>query len=63
VKKAEEVMTLPGGAKVKLSLSPTMKLEIAIEHKGEDGSWSSTRESFVAEKDGRLMIPVPVDVK
>ena len=63
VKKAEEVMTLLGGTKVRLSLPPIMKLKIAVQHKGADGSWSSTRGSFVAEKDGRLVIPVPVDVK
>jgi hypothetical protein len=63
VKKADETMTLPGGGTVKLPFSPTHKLKIAVEHKGKDGTWSSTRESFLAEKDGKLVIPVPVDAK
>lgn len=63
VKKAGETMTLPGGAKVKLSLRPTRKLKIALKHHGKNISWSSTRESYVAEQDGKLVIPVPVDAK
>ena len=63
VKKAAETMDGPGGSKMKLPLKPTKKLKITIEHKDSNGSSSSTSESFVAEKDGRLVIPVPVDVK
>ncbi|MGI8437600.1 MAG: hypothetical protein ACR2NX_11960 [Chthoniobacterales bacterium] len=44
---------------VTLPLKPIKKLQITTESK--DGS--STSESFVAEADGKLVIPVPVAVK
>ncbi len=62
-KKAEETMDGPGGMKMKLPLKPIKKLKISVEHKDANGSSTSTSESFVAEKDGKLVIPVPVDVK
>ena len=62
-KKAAEVQEGPGGVKMRLSLKPTKKLKITIEKKDGDNSFSSTSESFVAEKDGRYVIPVPTDVK
>jgi hypothetical protein len=62
-KKAAETMDGPDGAKMKLPLKPIKKLKIAVEHKDENGSSTSARESYVAEKDGRLVIPVPVDAK
>ncbi len=63
VKKAEEPMPGPGGQKLKLSLKPTKKLMITIEKKDENGSSSSSSENFVAEKDGKFVIPVPANAK
>jgi hypothetical protein len=40
-------------------LKPTRKLVISIETKTADGSSSRKTENFVAEKDGKLVIPVP----
>ena len=53
----------PGGMKTKMPLKPTKKLMTTVEHKDANGSSSSKNESFVVEKDGKLVIPVPVDVK
>jgi hypothetical protein len=62
-KKASEPMDGPGGMKTRLPLKPTKKLKITVEHKDDNGSSTSTSESFIAEKDGKFVIPVPVDVK
>jgi hypothetical protein len=62
-KKADEAMDGPGGAKMRLALKPTKKLKITVETKDSNGSSSSTSESFVAEKDGKFVIPVPVTAK
>ena len=58
VKKATTPMDGPTG-KVCLNLKPTKKLVIKVEKKDENGSSSSNSENFVAEKDGKLVIPVP----
>jgi hypothetical protein len=63
VKKASEVQTGPDGTKAKLPLTPTKKLKISIETKDANGSSSSSSEAFVAEKDGKYVIPVPASVK
>ena len=63
VKKATEVQTGPDGSKAKLPLTPTKKLKISVEMKDANGSSSSSSESFVAEKDGKYVIPVPATVK
>ena len=63
VKKAEKIQDGPGGVKLKLPLTPTKKLKITVETKDANGSSSSTSESFVAETDGKLVIPVPVAAK
>jgi hypothetical protein len=63
VKKAAEVQTGPDGSKAQLSLKPTKKLKITIESKDANGSSSSSSENFVAEKDGKYVIPVPATVK
>src|SRR5437763_4222819 len=42
-----------------LNLKPTKKLVIKVEKKDENGSSSNTSENFVAEKDGKFVIPVP----
>jgi hypothetical protein len=62
-KKAEKIQDGPGGTKLKLPFKPTKKLKITVETKDSNGSSSSTSESFVAEKDGKLVIPVPVAAK
>ena len=58
VKKATTPMDGPTG-KVCLNLKPTKKLVIKVEQKDANGSSSSNSENFVAEKDGKLVIPVP----
>ena len=58
VKKATTPMDGPTG-KVCLNLKPTRKLVIKVETKDASGSSSSSSENFVAEKDGKLVIPVP----
>jgi hypothetical protein len=63
VKKAAEVQTGPDGKKTQLPLKPTRKLKISIETKDANGSSSSSSESFVAETDGKYVIPVPAEVK
>jgi hypothetical protein len=63
VKKAAETMDGPGGAKMKLPLKPIRKLVIKIEQKDGDSHSTSSSESFVAEKDGKLLIPVPSPAK
>jgi len=58
VKKATTPMDGPTG-KVCLNIKPTKKLVIKVEQKDANGSSSSSSENFVAEKDGKLVIPVP----
>ena len=62
-KQASQAQEGPGGQKFKLSLQPTKKLKISIENKDANGSSNSSTESFVAEKDGKLVIPLPADAK
>jgi hypothetical protein len=62
-KKAAATQDGPGGMKTKLPLQPTKKLKITVEQTDANGSSSSTSESFIAEKDGKFVIPVPVDAK
>ena len=63
VKKASEVQTGPDGSKAKLPLTPTKKLKISIETKDANGSSTSSTENFIAENDGKYVIPVPAVVK
>ena len=58
MKKATAPQDGPSG-KVCLNLQPTKKLVIMIEKKDENGSSSNTTENFIAEKDGKFVIPVP----
>jgi hypothetical protein len=58
LKKATTPMDGPTG-KVCLNLKPTKKLVIKVEKKDANGSSSSSSENFVAEKDGKFVIPVP----
>jgi hypothetical protein len=53
----------PGGMKTKLPLKPTKKLRITVETKDGDNSSSSTNEIFVAEKEGKYVIPVPASAQ
>jgi len=62
-KEAEGVQDGPGGMKTRLPLKPTKKLKITVETKDGDNTSSSTSSSFVAERDGKFVIPVPVTVK
>jgi hypothetical protein len=57
------VQTGPDGSKAKLPLTPTKKLKISVETKDSNGSSSNSTENFVAEKDGKYVIPVPAAVK
>ena len=58
-KKAVTPMDSPTGGKICLTLKPTKKLIIKVEKKDANGSSTSTSESFIAEKDGKFVIPVP----
>jgi hypothetical protein len=58
-KKAATSMDSPTGGKVCLTLKPTKKLVIKVEKKDANGSSTSTSENFIAEKDGKFVIPVP----
>ena len=58
VTKSEQSMNGPFG-KMCLTLKPTKKLQITIEENDGNGSSSSTTTRFVAENDGKLVIPVP----
>jgi len=58
-KKAATPMDSPTGGKVCLTLKPNKKLVIKVEKKDANGSSTSTSENFIAEKDGRFVIPVP----
>lgn len=58
MKKAGEPQEGPGG-KMCLTLKPIKKLTIKVEHKDDNGSSTSSSTSFVAEKDGKLVIPAP----
>jgi hypothetical protein len=62
-KDAEKVMDGPGGMKLRLPLKPTNKLKITTETKDDNGTSSSTNETFVAENDCKLVIPVPISAK
>jgi len=57
VKKAATPQDSPTGGKVCLTLKPTKKLVIKIEKKDANGSSSSSTENFIAEKDGKFVIP------
>jgi hypothetical protein len=62
-KQASEIETGPDGSKAQLPLKPTKKLKISIETKDAGGSSTSSTTNFVAEKDGKYVIPVPATVK
>lgn len=55
-----EPMEMPDGKKYKMPIQPIKQLVVVIEEKSENGSSKSTSKSPVAEKAGKLVIPVPV---
>lgn len=63
MKKATALQPSPSGEQVKLPLTPIKKLVVKVAENGPNGSSTSTSESFVAEADGKLVIPVPGPVK
>ncbi len=63
IKKAAEAMPGPSGAQAKLPVAPSKKLVLKVSVGDANGSSNSTSESFVAEIDGKYMIPVPGPVK
>jgi len=62
-KKAEGTQEGPDGQKTRLPLKPTKKLKMTVETKDGESSSSSSSESFVAEQDGKFVIPVPAPAK
>ena len=58
VTKAEQSLNGPFG-QMCLTLKPTKNLQITIEQKDANGSSNSTSTRYVAEDDGKLVIPVP----
>jgi hypothetical protein len=58
-KKAGEPQPSPDGGKVCLLLPPTKKLVVSVETKDGESTSNSTSTNFLAEKDGKLVIPVP----
>lgn len=61
--KFNEPMTMPDGKKYTMLIKPMKRLVIKTESKDANGSSSGTSSSPVAEKDGKLVIPVPVPAK
>ena len=61
--KAMAAMPGPGGKSFKLTLTPVKKLVIKRSEKSASGSSSSTSTVFVAEADGKLVVPVPGPAK
>ena len=60
---AAKAMPGPGGKSMKLTLTPVRKLVIKRTTKDASGSSSSTSQVYVAEADGKLVIPVPGPAK
>jgi hypothetical protein len=63
VKKASEIQTGPDGSKTQLPLKPTKKLKINLDRKDSSDKTVTSTTSFIAEKDGKYVIPVPAAVK
>jgi len=61
--KLNEPQTMPDGKKFKLPLEPYKQLVVTVESKGASGSGKGTSKMPVAEKDGKIVIPVPVPAK
>ena len=54
---------MPDGKMYVMGLKPVKQLVIVIEEKSDSGSSKSTSKLPVAEKDGKLVIPLPVPAK
>jgi hypothetical protein len=63
MEKMSKPMEMPDGKSYVMSLKPYKQLVVVSESKSGDGSSKSTRKSPVAEKDGKLVIPLPVPAK
>lgn len=63
VKKAAEVQPSPSGGEVALLVKPTKKLVLKMTSSDASGNSSGSSETFVAEVDGKYLIPVPGPVK
>lgn len=61
--RATAVQPLPSGEDAKLPLTPVKKLVIKIQSSDASGTSTSSSESFVAEHDGKFVIPVPGPLK
>ena len=61
--KFNEPMEMPNGKSFVLNLKPTKQLVVATETKNANESSKGTSKTPVAEKDGKLVIPVPVPAK
>jgi hypothetical protein len=61
--KMAEVITMPNGKPYKLGLKPYKKLVIKTASKEKDITTSGSSTTPIAEKDGKLVIPMPVAVK
>lgn len=62
-KKAEGIREGPGGQKTRMPLKPTRKLQITLDTKSAESTGTSTSTALVAEKDGKMVIPVPATAK
>lgn len=63
LKKLDEPQPMPGGGNAKLNVKPYKKLVLKTSSSDANGSSTSSSEIFIAEKDGKLVIPVPAPVK
>ena len=63
LKKLNKPMEMPDGKLYKLPITPKKQLVIVIEEKEGESTGTSTHKLPVAEKDGKLIIPVPVPAK
>lgn len=63
LKKLNKPMEMPDGKMYKLPFTPKWQLVITIEEKDGDSTSKSTSKVPVGEKDGKLVIPVPVPVE
>ena len=58
-----KTMPGPGGKPVRLTLVPVRKLVIKRENRDASGSSTTTSRVYVAEAEGRLVVPVPGPAK
>jgi len=63
LKKLSQPMEMPDGKLYKLPITPKKQLVIVIEEKDDESTGTSTSKLPVVEKDGQIVIPVPVPAK